>query len=80
MFLFKALDSLEAVARHASKPFLASLPTRFLVVSFALRSIGGNTSIGSNRRKWFENFCSKQGWELQTLQVPNELFYVVKTQ
>lgn len=78
VFLFKALDSLEAVKRHASKSFLDSLPTKFLVVSFALRSIGGRQSIAGSRRVWFERFCQKQGWFYLTVQIPNELFYVVK--
>ncbi|MCA9477548.1 MAG: hypothetical protein KC535_00180 [Nanoarchaeota archaeon] len=78
-FLFKALDPFEQVKRHASKRLLSSLPTEFFVVSFSLFSIGGKTPIPASKRSWFEKFCQKQSWEFQTLQIPNELFYLIKT-
>ena len=79
-FLFKALDSLEAIKRHSSKALLDKLAAKFVVVSFALKSIGGKNKIGDNKRWWFEGFCKAQGWSFETFSVENELFYVVKKQ
>ncbi len=76
-FLLKALDSFEQRTRNSSKPILIAIPARFLVVSFALRSIGGNAVIGAEKRTWFEKFCTKQNWAFETIQVPNEIFYIV---
>jgi hypothetical protein len=77
-FLFKALDSFEYVQRHLSKKLLSMINSKFFVVSFSLVSIGGNSPIQANKRSWFEHFCEKNNWQFKTLQVPNEIFYVIK--
>ncbi len=79
VFLFKALDSFEQVERHSSKKLLSKINSKFFVVSFSLVSIGGKSRIDASKRSWFETFCTKTGWTFEVLQVPNELFYVVKT-
>ncbi|MCF7798699.1 hypothetical protein K9M74_02245 [Candidatus Woesearchaeota archaeon] len=76
-FLFKALDSFELRERNVSKLILSRISASFFVVSFSLVSIGGKNIIGAQRRTWFEKFCVKQGWSYETLQIPNELFYIV---
>ncbi len=76
-FLLKALDSFEQRKRNSSKPILDAIHARLVVVSFALFSIGGNAVIGAEKRTWFEKFCAKQNWTFETLQVPNEIFYIV---
>jgi hypothetical protein len=78
-FLFKALDPLEQVKRHSSKKLLSSINSSFFVVSFSLFSIGGKVPIPMSKRSWFEKFITKQGWTFQTLQIPNEFFYIIKT-
>ena len=77
VFLLKALDSFETVKRHSSKKLLAALRAKVLVVSFPLLSIGGHTSISQVRRGWFERFCEKEGWQLSSFTLPNELVYIV---
>lgn len=77
-FLFKALDSFENVQRHLSKKLLSMIKSKFFVVSFSLVSIGGNSQIQANKRIWFEHFCERNNWQFETLQVPNEIFYVIK--
>ena len=77
-FLFKALDSFEQVQRHISKKLLSMIKSKFFVVSFSLVSIGGNSQIQANKRTWFERFCERNNWQFETLQVPNEIFYVIK--
>lgn len=77
-FLFKALDPLESVQRHSSKKLLSALQSSFFVVSFSLFSIGGKVPIPMSKRSWFDKFLVKQGWEFKTLQIPNEIFYIIK--
>ena len=48
-------------------------------MAFSLFSIGGKVPIATSKRAWFEKFCEKQGWTVETLQIPNELFYIIKT-
>lgn len=78
-FLLKALDSFEQRKRNSSKQILSAITAQFFVVSFALQSIGGKTPIAAHKRTWFEKFCTKQGWSFETVQIPNEVFYLVQT-
>lgn len=77
-FLFKALDSFEQVKRHASKKLLSMINAKYFIVSFSLVSIGGGAQIRADKRNWFERFCEQNSWTFKTLQVPNEIFYVIK--
>ncbi len=77
-FLFKALDSLETVTRHSSKRLLSSLHADFFVVTFSLVTIGGKVPIATQRRSWFENFCNANNWPFESLEIPNELIYIVR--
>lgn len=77
VFFFKALDSFERVKRHSSKKLLAAVNAPFIVVSFPLVSIGGGSTIQGSKRVWFENFCQKENWILESFELPNEVVYVV---
>ena len=81
-FLFKTLDSLEAVEWNVSEKVLASLKSKFIVVSFATKSLGGKKTIKKEKRNWFERLVDKQGYVVKTFEVPGEIFYVIskKTQ
>ncbi|MEK6962968.1 MAG: hypothetical protein AABX70_00980 [Nanoarchaeota archaeon] len=77
-FLFKALDSLEAIDWGFSEKLLSNIPTTWLVVSFPTRSLGGKKEIKQSKRSWFEHVLGKNHWAYQTFELPNEFFYVVK--
>jgi 16S rRNA (guanine(1405)-N(7))-methyltransferase len=77
-FLFKALDSLEAVKWNASESLMKKLKSRFVVVSFASKSIGGRKEIKKERRAWFEKVLKRNGWEYSEFELPGEFFYVVR--
>ena len=78
VFLFKALDSLETVKRHSSKRVFSELQSRFIVVSFPSVTIGGNQTISSSKRWWFENFCEQNGWKFEVFSTSNEQFYLIE--
>lgn len=77
-FCFKLLDSLETVERHSSKRLLGAVDAQWLIVSFPTLSIGGRSPIKKERRAWFERFLAKERWVYETVEVPNEVFYVIK--
>ncbi|HLD05470.1 MAG TPA: hypothetical protein VJG90_07150 [Candidatus Nanoarchaeia archaeon] len=77
-FLFKALDSLEAIDWGFSETLLPNLPATWLVVSFSTRSLGGKKEIKKEKRKWFERILEKNHWTYKTFEVANECFYVIK--
>jgi 16S rRNA (guanine(1405)-N(7))-methyltransferase len=77
-FLFKTLDSLEAVEWNSSERLLKQLNSRFIVVSFATKSIGGKKEIRKEKRGWFERLVKRNGWEYSDFELPGEFFYVVR--
>jgi hypothetical protein len=77
VFLFKALDSLEAVKRNISEQILKSLKAKFIVVSFSTKSLGGKKTIKKQRRTWFERFVNRLGYKTHTFEIPGELFYII---
>jgi 16S rRNA (guanine(1405)-N(7))-methyltransferase len=81
-FLFKTLDSLEAVEWNISEKVFANLKSKFIVVSFATKSIGGKKTIRKEKRSWFERLVDRQGHSVKTFEIPGEIFYVIskKTQ
>ena len=78
VFLFKALDSLETVKRHSSKRVFSELQSRFIVVSFPSVTIGGNQTISSSKRWWFENFCTQNNWDFEVFSTSTEQFYLIE--
>ncbi len=83
IFLLKVADTLETLKRHSSKKLIARLAEKlsvaWIIVSFPLVSLSGGKRIHDNRRSWFENFLTKAEWEVQTIELPNEKVYVIKT-
>jgi 16S rRNA (guanine(1405)-N(7))-methyltransferase len=77
VLLLKALDSLEAVKWNASENLMKSLKSRFIVVSFATKSIGGKKEIRKERRRWFEKMVQRNRWEFSEFELPGEFFYIV---
>lgn len=80
IFMFKLLDTLETIKRHHTKKLLPKLAehTNNLIVSFATISLGGGKKIPESRRTWFEKYLAKIEWEYEIVEVPNEIFYVIK--
>ncbi len=78
IFLFKVLDSLEAVKRNISGKIIDALRARWIVVSFPLVSIGGGKAIRNERRAWFEKLLARKGLAYETFSVVNETFYVIR--
>ncbi|MFH1649352.1 MAG: hypothetical protein ABIA93_02295 [Candidatus Woesearchaeota archaeon] len=76
-FYFKALDGFEAVQRNISEKILENTPCRFLVCSFATKSLGGKKQISASKRTWLEHLAEEKGWKLESFEIPNELFYVI---
>jgi 16S rRNA (guanine(1405)-N(7))-methyltransferase len=78
VFLFKALDSLEMLKRGVSKGLIGGLQSKYIVVSFATKSIGGRKEIKKERRAWFERLIVKLNMTSTTFEIPGELFYILK--
>jgi hypothetical protein len=76
-FLFKTLDSLETVQWNISERILAQIKARFMVVSFATKSLGGKKTIRKEKRSWFERLVSKLKYGFESFEIPGEIFYII---
>jgi 16S rRNA (guanine(1405)-N(7))-methyltransferase len=77
VFLFKTLDSLESIKWNISQELLKRLKAKFVVVSFATKSLGGKKAIRKERRAWFERLVKEQKYAFESFEIPGEVFYVL---
>ncbi|HII15703.1 MAG TPA: hypothetical protein HA362_05305 [Nanoarchaeota archaeon] len=75
-FMFKVIDTLEAIQWDITAELLARLRAKWIVASFAKKSLGGRKTIKPEKRQWFERLIEKR--EYKTVEVENEIFYVIK--
>ncbi len=77
-FLFKALDSLENIKKNISYEILSNIRAKYIVVSFPTKSLTGK-NISKKRLSWFLRIVKKLGYSYENFEIPNELFYILKT-
>ncbi len=75
-FMFKLLDSLEAVEQGVSETLIKSVDARYIAVSFSTKTIGGR-DMRAARRVWFERMIEGIGYKFELLEYSNEIFYVL---
>jgi 16S rRNA (guanine(1405)-N(7))-methyltransferase len=77
-FLFKALDSLESTTKNITEEILQEVKTKYFVVSFPTKSIGGKEKINPSKRAWFYKLLKNLCWEYEEFDIHNELFIVIR--
>lgn len=75
-FMFKLLDTLEALKRDVTQTILTKLDSEWAVASFPLKTLGGKKSISKRRLVWFERLIAQ--YRHETFEIPNEIFYVIR--
>lgn len=75
-FMFKLLDSLEAVEKGISERLVGSIDAKYLVVSFSTRTISGK-GMRAARRAWFDRMLERLDFRFELLEYNNEIFYVL---
>jgi 16S rRNA (guanine(1405)-N(7))-methyltransferase len=73
-FLFKMLDAIESLERGSTKYLLEKIPSKYVVASFATRSLGGKKRISSKRLKWFEELVQVE----EKFELGDEIYYIIK--
>ncbi|MBI2103179.1 hypothetical protein HYT55_05025 [Candidatus Woesearchaeota archaeon] len=77
-FLFKMTDVLDQGKGHKkTEELLKHLSCRFVVVSFATKTMSGK-KMTAPRRSWMEWLCNRLGWKFTIVEMPDELFYVIE--
>ncbi len=77
-FLLKTLDSIESASRNSSERLLKEINTKYFVVSFPTKSIGGNKTIAKSKRAWFFKLLERLNYAYEEFSIHNEIFFVVK--
>src|SRR3989344_2591205 len=75
-FLLKTLDSLEKVRRNISKDILNNIKSRYIVVSFSIKSLSGKKPI--KERGWFYRILRELNLDYATFNTENELFFIIR--
>ncbi|MBU2638055.1 MAG: hypothetical protein KJ955_03720 [Nanoarchaeota archaeon] len=75
-FMFKVIDTLEAIEWDVTAELLAKIKAKWIIASFAKKSLGGKKKIKMEKRAWFERLIQKR--EHKVFEVENEVFYVIR--
>jgi 16S rRNA (guanine(1405)-N(7))-methyltransferase len=73
-FIFKVLDGLESIERGSTEKLLKKITSKYIVVSFATRSLGGKKAISTKRLKWFEKLIENYDKK----KIGDEIYYLIK--
>ena len=78
-FIFKVFDTIELTKSHKiSEIVLSSVPARWVVVSFPVKTIG-KKSMSSTRHVWIEKVCERLGYKFKRIVMSTESFYIINT-
>ncbi len=78
VFCFKILDIIDQGKGHTkSEQLLDSIHSKFIVVSFATRTMSGKP-MTAPKRQWMEWLCNRKKWKYTILEFENELFYIIQ--
>src|SRR3989344_7207208 len=75
-FLLKTLYSLEKVRRNISKEILKNIDSKYVIVSFSIKSLSGKKPI--KERGWFHRILRELRLDYTTFKTENELFFILK--
>jgi 16S rRNA (guanine(1405)-N(7))-methyltransferase len=79
IFLLKFLPNIEQQHKGASATILQNLKAKYLVVSFPIKSLGGQEKgMQQNYESQIESILKAQPWSFDKLLYPTELVYVIK--
>lgn len=77
-FCFKLFEILETTKSHRlTEDIIKKLPARWVVASFSTKTLSGGR-MKRKRRIWFEVMLKRLMFEFKIVEIPNELFYIIK--
>ena len=77
-FLFKVLESLEAIKKNISAEILKKLKCKWIVVSFSKVVLSGKKKIRKKGRAWFRKLLKNLGYVYSVLDIGEEIFFVIR--
>lgn len=77
-FAFKLFEILETTKSHRlTEEIFKKLPAEWVIASFSTKTLSG-ARMKRRRRVWFEVMLKRLGREFRVVEIPNEIFYVIK--
>jgi 16S rRNA (guanine(1405)-N(7))-methyltransferase len=75
--LLKALDPIEESNENISYKLIPMIQSKWIIASFPTITIS-QKPMRNKRRSWFEKVLNRQELEFETVEIANELFYIIK--
>lgn len=77
-FLFKMTDILDQGQGHKkTEEMLRKIPAKHIIISFATVTMSSQ-HMRAPRRRWVEWLCRRLNYSFSIIEIPNEIFYVIK--
>jgi hypothetical protein len=77
-FVFKLFEILETTKSHRlTETIFKKIPANWVVASFSTKTLSG-ARMTRKRRVWFEVMLKRLNQEFEVVELPNELFYVIR--
>jgi 2-polyprenyl-3-methyl-5-hydroxy-6-metoxy-1,4-benzoquinol methylase len=76
-FLFKVLESLEAIKKNISLSVLNKIKSKYIVISFAKNVLSGNVIIKKKGRQWFRRILKYNFPDFKEFDTEEEIFYII---
>jgi len=75
--LLKALDPIEESCENISYKLIPAIKSKWIIASFPTITIS-QKQMRNKRRTWFEKVLNRQELQFETIEIANELFYIIK--
>ncbi len=75
-FMFKLLDIIETKGHKLAEKLIKDADCKYIVISFSVIDVKGR-KMKYPKRMWFEVMVKRLGFNFNTFEISNEIFYVV---
>jgi len=78
VFIFRVLESLEAIKKNISEEILKKIKSKLVIVTFSKIALGEKKIIRKKGRKWFRLILNKLGYEYNIIDYKDEIVFIIK--
>ncbi len=75
--ILKGLDPIEEINENISYELVKNIKSKWIIVSFPTLTVS-RKPMNNPRRNWFEKVLNRSNLEFETIDINNELFYIIK--
>lgn len=78
VFIFRVLESLEAIKKDISEEILKKLKAIIIIVTFSKVALGEKKVIRKKGRKWFRILLKKLNYDYKIIDYKDEIIFIIK--